>query len=303
MTLHDRARAYLERFPPAVDYVPPTLAEIQESRPVDGDAEGRSPRIPLHEITDTEIAGVPVRVFRPAPGDLPVVVYIHGGGFVFGSADVDDPMCRDLGRPDGRPGDLGRLPAGPGAPVPGRRRRLLGAWSRRSSRITRRSRSWARARRQPRHRLRRPRARRGPAAHPPDAHLSVYGDAHRHQRLPRPRPLQPGDRPRGLALRPVRRHRPTPPTPRFAPALLKDKEGLAPATVITAEHDPLTAECERYAGGTPRGVPPLRRLPARLLRPARLLPRGGRGQADSPPTASGPRSRTSGAARAPACAR
>ncbi len=37
------------------------------------------------------------RLYRPA-GDrpLPIVVYFHGGGWVLGSHDADDPFCRDL---------------------------------------------------------------------------------------------------------------------------------------------------------------------------------------------------------------
>ncbi len=37
------------------------------------------------------------RLYRPAtPGPHPVVAYFHGGGWVLGSAESDDPLCRDL---------------------------------------------------------------------------------------------------------------------------------------------------------------------------------------------------------------
>ncbi|HZG90729.1 MAG TPA: alpha/beta hydrolase fold domain-containing protein [Pseudonocardia sp.] len=37
------------------------------------------------------------RLYRPdSPGPHPVVCYFHGGGWVLGSADSDDPLCRDL---------------------------------------------------------------------------------------------------------------------------------------------------------------------------------------------------------------
>jgi acetyl esterase/lipase len=41
---------------------------------------------------------VPVRVFRPreASGPLPIVVWIHGGAYVVGSASQDDLLCSDL---------------------------------------------------------------------------------------------------------------------------------------------------------------------------------------------------------------
>jgi acetyl esterase/lipase len=37
------------------------------------------------------------RLYRPdTPGPHPLVVYYHGGGWVLGSHDSDDPLCRDL---------------------------------------------------------------------------------------------------------------------------------------------------------------------------------------------------------------
>ena len=37
------------------------------------------------------------RLYRPAtPGPHPVVLYFHGGGWVIGAQDSDDPLCRDL---------------------------------------------------------------------------------------------------------------------------------------------------------------------------------------------------------------
>jgi cation diffusion facilitator CzcD-associated flavoprotein CzcO/acetyl esterase/lipase len=40
---------------------------------------------------------LPYRLYRPAtPGPHPVVVYFHGGGWVLGNLDSDDPLCRDL---------------------------------------------------------------------------------------------------------------------------------------------------------------------------------------------------------------
>jgi len=42
---------------------------------------------------------LPYRLYRPAtPGPHPIVVYFHGGGWVLGSHDSDDPFCRDLCR-------------------------------------------------------------------------------------------------------------------------------------------------------------------------------------------------------------
>ena len=47
-------------------------------------------------VSDTTL---PYRLYRPAtPGPHPIVVYFHGGGWVLGSHDSDDPFCRDLCR-------------------------------------------------------------------------------------------------------------------------------------------------------------------------------------------------------------
>jgi len=46
---------------------------------------------------------VPVRVYTPATGAAPrpVLVYLHGGGFVVGSLDTYDPLCRALANRSG----------------------------------------------------------------------------------------------------------------------------------------------------------------------------------------------------------
>jgi len=61
----------------------------------------RPPGPAVGEIVDASLPGaagpLAYRVYRPAsPGPHPVVVYFHGGGWVLGSADSDDPLCRDL---------------------------------------------------------------------------------------------------------------------------------------------------------------------------------------------------------------
>ena len=55
----------------------------------------------VHEVRDTEVPGpagpIPVRVYRPAAeGALPTLVYFFGGGWVLGSVDTSDAICRQL---------------------------------------------------------------------------------------------------------------------------------------------------------------------------------------------------------------
>jgi acetyl esterase len=53
---------------------------------------------PLAEVRDTEAAGVPVRVYRPAAdeGPLPTVAFAHAGGWVLGDLETHDEVCRYL---------------------------------------------------------------------------------------------------------------------------------------------------------------------------------------------------------------
>jgi len=75
-----------------VDQARDLLAQLSAARPP-GPAVG--------EIADGTLPGaagpLAYRLYRPAgPGPHPVVVWFHGGGWVLGSHDSDDPLCRDL---------------------------------------------------------------------------------------------------------------------------------------------------------------------------------------------------------------
>lgn len=64
------------------------------------------PGEPVAEVLELELPGpggnVPVRAYRPAgDGPLPVVAYFHGGGWVVGSLDSFDTVCRALANASG----------------------------------------------------------------------------------------------------------------------------------------------------------------------------------------------------------
>jgi cation diffusion facilitator CzcD-associated flavoprotein CzcO/acetyl esterase/lipase len=66
-------------------------------------ADARPPGPEVGEVSDGVIPGpsgdLPYRLYRPAGrpgGPRPLVVYFHGGGWVLGDLDSDDPLCRDL---------------------------------------------------------------------------------------------------------------------------------------------------------------------------------------------------------------
>jgi acetyl esterase len=51
------------------------------------------PGVPLPVVVDVDAAGVPCRLYATRP-DVPVLVYLHGGGWSMGSLDTHDALCR-----------------------------------------------------------------------------------------------------------------------------------------------------------------------------------------------------------------
>ena len=68
--------------------------------------KGRPAGRPVGEVGSGALLGadgpLPYRLYRPAtPGPHPIVVYFHGGGWVLGDEQSDDPFCRDICRRSG----------------------------------------------------------------------------------------------------------------------------------------------------------------------------------------------------------
>jgi len=62
--------------------------------------------LPVASVRDIVVPGadgpLAARVYHPAPGrTLPVLLYLHGGGWVLGSLDTHDQVCRELARETG----------------------------------------------------------------------------------------------------------------------------------------------------------------------------------------------------------
>jgi acetyl esterase len=61
------------------------------------------PKAELSRVEDFTIAAtdgyaIPARLYAPAHGDMPLLVYFHGGGFTIGSIASHDTLCRELAR-------------------------------------------------------------------------------------------------------------------------------------------------------------------------------------------------------------
>jgi acetyl esterase len=104
MPLNPQAEKFLEMLgaTPPLDTISP-----EENRAM---AAGAIPltgeRTDLAEVRDarleTEDGVVPVRIYRPSlAADLPATTYFHGGGWVAGSLDTHDTVCRDIAAASG----------------------------------------------------------------------------------------------------------------------------------------------------------------------------------------------------------
>ena len=59
------------------------------------------PRAPLGRVQDLQVPGgggavLAARLYAPTHAELPVLLYLHGGGFVIGGLETHDSLCRQL---------------------------------------------------------------------------------------------------------------------------------------------------------------------------------------------------------------
>ena len=80
---------------------PPHQLSVAEAREAETAETAPSVREPVAEVIDRTIPGpageIPIRIYRvESSGPPPVLVYFFGGGWVLGSLDAVDPVCRRL---------------------------------------------------------------------------------------------------------------------------------------------------------------------------------------------------------------
>jgi acetyl esterase len=103
MPLDPQAQTLLEKM--RVSGIPPfhTLP-VEDARQAMLDFVGKTKHtVSVYRVEDRTISGtagpIPIRIYTPAGvGPLPVLVYFHGGGWVLGSIETHDPVCRELTR-------------------------------------------------------------------------------------------------------------------------------------------------------------------------------------------------------------
>ena len=74
-----------------------TPAEARAGYALYASLAGEGPE--MGSVRNDTLGGVPVRIYRPhavAPDNAPVMMWIHGGGWMIGSLDTDDARCRTM---------------------------------------------------------------------------------------------------------------------------------------------------------------------------------------------------------------
>jgi acetyl esterase len=102
--VHPKMKFFLENLLPVYPKgYTPTLEDIR----------ARSKNMPkgtveeVHKVMDTTFKGpesdIPVRIYTPeGQGPFPVIVYFHGGGFVYGDLESHDGVCRSIVKASGQ---------------------------------------------------------------------------------------------------------------------------------------------------------------------------------------------------------
>jgi acetyl esterase len=102
MSLHPQSRAFLDaaaaaRAPQWYERELSDAREVFDTLPFFGQPSE------VAEVLDADLAGVPVRIYRPSTCTQTsgVIVYFHGGGWVLGSIASHDVLCRRLANQSG----------------------------------------------------------------------------------------------------------------------------------------------------------------------------------------------------------
>jgi acetyl esterase len=97
VALDPDVRRYLSGLPEA-DPAPAGETDVAELRRISDETAPQlfGPAPALVSVEDDDADGVPVRVYRPAGGERGALVWSHGGGWVLGGLTSHDGVCRTL---------------------------------------------------------------------------------------------------------------------------------------------------------------------------------------------------------------
>lgn len=106
--LHPQAVAAIELWSRGPSVSDPDFGAqgIQEQRRLALEAAAAEPKEPVEHIEDVDADGVPARLYRPevttgSTADAGAIVFLHGGGFVFGDVDTHDAQSRRIANRSG----------------------------------------------------------------------------------------------------------------------------------------------------------------------------------------------------------
>src|SRR5258708_22560850 len=101
MALHSQVETYLQRLgnfkmPPICTLAPEQLRQGMRMQLAHRDAQE-----PIANVVDRKIpsstGALPIRIYTPeGSGPFPILIFLHGGGFVVGDLDTHDRICRRL---------------------------------------------------------------------------------------------------------------------------------------------------------------------------------------------------------------
>ena len=106
--LHPQAERALDLWAQQLSPAGMSPAQVAEKRRQDREAAADEPKEPVGRTVDVDADGVPARLYAPrsgptaGPGDG-CIVFLHGGGFVFGDIDTHDAQSRRMANRTGLP--------------------------------------------------------------------------------------------------------------------------------------------------------------------------------------------------------
>lgn len=95
MVLHPQAVAALDQWAQGPRPTDPGF-DVDEQRRLARQQAAAEPREEVGHVEDVDAAGVPCRLYLPARASGGAILFLHGGGFVFGDLDTHDPQARRM---------------------------------------------------------------------------------------------------------------------------------------------------------------------------------------------------------------